>query len=34
LAAAATYLYQDGNRFWYDTQATVTKLVPKTGPSN
>lgn len=26
LAAAATYLYQDGNRFWYDTQATVTKL--------
>lgn len=26
LAAAATYLYQDGNRYWYDTQATVTKL--------
>lgn len=26
LAAAATYLYQDGNRFWYDTQPTVTKL--------
>ncbi len=26
LAAAATYLYQDGTRFWYDTQATVTKL--------
>jgi len=26
LAATATYLYQDGNRFWYDTQATVTKL--------
>jgi predicted AAA+ superfamily ATPase len=26
LAGAATYLYQDGNRFWYDTQATVTKL--------
>jgi predicted AAA+ superfamily ATPase len=26
LAAAATYLYRDGNRFWYDTQATVTKL--------
>ncbi|HET7626225.1 MAG TPA: Swt1 family HEPN domain-containing protein [Verrucomicrobiae bacterium] len=26
LAGAATYLYQDGNRYWYDTQATVTKL--------
>ncbi|GEM82440.1 Swt1 family HEPN domain-containing protein [Meiothermus hypogaeus] len=26
LAAAATYLYQDGPRFWYDTQPTVTKL--------
>lgn len=26
LAAAATYLYQDGTRFWYATQATVTKL--------
>ncbi len=26
LAASATYLYQDGNRYWYDTQATVTKL--------
>jgi len=26
LAAAATYLYQDGSRFWYDTQPTVTKL--------
>lgn len=26
LAGAATYLYQDGSRFWYDTQATVTKL--------
>ncbi|MGH7615815.1 MAG: Swt1 family HEPN domain-containing protein, partial [Gemmatimonadaceae bacterium] len=26
LAAAATYLYQDGNRFWYATQPTVTKL--------
>src|SRR5262245_50156705 len=26
LAAAATYLYQDGPRFWYSTQATVTKL--------
>lgn len=25
-AAAATYLYQDGPRFWYATQATVTKL--------
>jgi predicted AAA+ superfamily ATPase len=26
IAAAATYLYQDGPRFWYSTQATVTKL--------
>ncbi|GIW77360.1 MAG: hypothetical protein KatS3mg104_2423 [Phycisphaerae bacterium] len=26
LAAAATYLYQDSSRFWYDTQPTVTKL--------
>jgi predicted AAA+ superfamily ATPase len=26
LAAAATYLYQDGARFWYATQPTVTKL--------
>jgi predicted AAA+ superfamily ATPase len=26
LAAAATYLYQDGRRFWYATQPTVTKL--------
>ena len=26
LSAAATYLYQDGARFWYDTQPTVTKL--------
>ena len=26
LAAAATYLYQDGARYWYATQATVTKL--------
>ncbi|MFM7173860.1 MAG: ATP-binding protein, partial [Caldilinea sp.] len=26
LAAAATYLYQDGSRFWYSTQPTVTKL--------
>ena len=26
LAAAATYLYQDGARVWYDTQPTVTKL--------
>ena len=25
LAGAATYLYQDGPRFWYATQATVTK---------
>lgn len=26
LAAAATYLYQDGPRLWYSTQPTVTKL--------
>ena len=26
LAAAATYLYQDESRAWYDTQPTVTKL--------
>lgn len=26
LAGAATYLYQDGARFWYSTQPTVTKL--------
>ena len=26
LTAAATYLYQDGPRYWYSTQATVTKL--------
>ncbi|MBI5394224.1 MAG: DUF499 domain-containing protein [Verrucomicrobia bacterium] len=26
LAAAATYLYQDGSRFWYATHPTVTKL--------
>jgi predicted AAA+ superfamily ATPase len=26
LSAAATYLYQDGPRFWYATQPTVTKL--------
>ncbi|GAA6734005.1 Swt1 family HEPN domain-containing protein [Thermus oshimai] len=26
LAAQATYLYQDGTHFWYDTQPTVTKL--------
>ena len=26
LAGAATYLYQDGSRFWYSTQPTVTKL--------
>src|SRR6266851_1237115 len=25
-AAAATYLYQDGPRYWYSTQPTVTKL--------
>ena len=26
LAGVATYLYQDGPRFWYSTQPTVTKL--------
>lgn len=26
LASTATYLYQDGNRYWYSTQPTVTKL--------
>lgn len=26
LAASATHLYQDGPRFWYSTQPTVTKL--------
>ena len=26
LASAATYLYQDGSRYWYSTQTTVTKL--------
>lgn len=26
LSAAATYLYQDGTRYWYSTQPTVTKL--------
>jgi predicted AAA+ superfamily ATPase len=26
LAASATYLYQDGQRYWYSTQPTVTKL--------
>lgn len=25
LASAATYLYEDGGRYWYSTQATVTK---------
>lgn len=26
IASTATYLYQDGPRFWYSTQPTVTKL--------
>lgn len=26
MAAAATYLYADGPRYWYSTQATVTKI--------
>ncbi|MCA1790141.1 MAG: DUF499 domain-containing protein, partial [Thioalkalivibrio sp.] len=26
LASAATYLYQDGTRYWYSTQPTVTKV--------
>ena len=31
LAAAATYLYQDGPRFWYSTQPTGTKLAEDRG---
>jgi hypothetical protein len=26
MSTAATYLYQDGTRYWYSTQPTVTKL--------
>jgi hypothetical protein len=26
LAGAGTYLYQDGGRYWYSTQPTVTKI--------
>lgn len=26
LSASSTFLYQDGGRYWYDTQATVTKI--------
>lgn len=26
LASTATYLYQDGSRYWYSTQPTVTKI--------
>ncbi len=26
MASTATYLYQDGNHYWYSTQPTVTKL--------
>ncbi|MDI9396146.1 MAG: DUF499 domain-containing protein [Euryarchaeota archaeon] len=26
LASSATYLYQDGSRYWYSTQPTVTKM--------
>ncbi len=26
MASTATYLYQDGNNYWYSTQPTVTKL--------
>lgn len=26
LSAAATYLYQDGTRYWYSTQPTVTRI--------
>lgn len=26
MASSATYLYQDGNHYWYSTQPTVTKL--------
>ena len=31
LAATATYLYQDGSRYWYDTRPTVTKLAEDRG---
>src|SRR5262249_37812848 len=31
LAAAATYLYQDGPRYWYSTQPTVTKRADDPG---
>ena len=31
LASSATYLYQDGNRYWYSTQPTVTKLAEDRG---
>jgi len=34
LAAAATYLYQDGRRFWYATQPTVTKLAEDRAEQN
>ena len=27
LSSSATYLYEDGSRYWYDTQPTVAKLV-------
>ena len=26
MASTATYLYQDGPRYWYSTQPTVTKM--------
>src|SRR5690606_1850621 len=34
LASTATYLYQDGPRFWYATQPTVTKLAEDRAEEN
>jgi predicted AAA+ superfamily ATPase len=31
LSGVATYLYHDGNRYWYSTQPTVTKLADDRG---
>ena len=33
LAAAATYLYQDGVRYWYSTRPTVTKMAEEIADS-
>ncbi|MFO0983237.1 MAG: hypothetical protein U1E76_16145 [Planctomycetota bacterium] len=34
LAGAATYLYQDGSRFWYSTQPSVTSLAEDRAEQN